>query len=387
MKKSKKILLIVAAALIFTGCMMMGVAWLSLSKMSEDEIAFMQFEEETHTITEPFNDLIISTINSSIEILPSSDGTCRVVCDNNEKMYHQVFFQESENGTALHIAQHNEWEWYETLGGLYRDKAPTLTVYLPQAEYEVLHAGTASGDITINLGFHFQTLLTNSTSGNTDLSELEAEYLSAYSSSGDISIRSIQVAQDTYLENVSGFTRAEHLTASALTTASSSGDTVLEHVTSGYLNMRSVSGEMHIYSCTFSSSSYFETSSGGVEIANSACGDQTLHSVSGSVTLQSVQTIAMELRTTSGDVQLWDVLCEGNAHVETVSGEIAFSRLDAANLDFVTSSGNVSGDLLSPKIFITETSSGIVEVPHSDQNAGTCNIRTVSGDIHIVLTS
>lgn len=385
MKKSKKIALIASAVCILAGLCMATTAWFSLQNADPSELSTMQFEEKSHTITEPFNDVIISTINSSIEILPSSDGICRVVCDDNEKLYHQVFFQESEDGTALHIVQHDEWEWYETLGGLHWDEDPILTVYLPQTEYEILDAVSGSGDITVAPDFRFRTLSTRSTSGNTALTGLKAENLLVNSSSGDISLRSVQVAEAIVLENVSGFTRVENLTASELNTASSSGDTVLENITSEYLNMRSVSGAARVYGSNFSNTSYFETSSGSIEIVDSLCGDQTLHSVSGSVTLQNVQANAMELRTTSGDVKLWEVHCEGNTHFETVSGEIMFTGLDAANLDFVTSSGVVSGSLLTPKNFITQTSSGYVEVPYSDPEAGTCSVQTVSGDIIITI--
>lgn len=385
MKKSKKILLIVAAALILTGCITMGAAWGSLSKMSREEIAFIQFEEKTHTITEPFNDMIISTINSSIQILPSSDGSCRVVCDDNEKLYHQVSFQESEGGTTLHIAQHNEWEWYETLGGLHWEEDPVLTVYLPQTEYEVMDAASGSGDITVAPDFRFRTLHLNSTSGNTTLTELEAEHLNVLSASGDILLRSVRVSEGVYLQNVSGFTRVENLTASELTTASSSGDTVLENAFSGYLSVRTISGVTRVHSGNFSDTSYFETSSGDIEIVDSVCGDQTLHSVSGNVALYNVRTSAMELRSTSGDLELQNVLSDGNAHCETVSGEITLIGSDAENLELVTSSGDVSGNLLTPKIFITETASGIVDIPPTDQSGGTCYVRTTSGNISIVI--
>ena len=385
MKKSKKILLIAAVALILTGCITMGAAWASLSKMSAEEIAFMQFEEKTHTITEPFNDIIISTINSSIQILPSSDGSCRIVCDDNEKMYHQVSFQESEDGTVLHIAQRNEWKWYETLGGLHWEETPVLIVYLPQTEYEILDAVSGSGDITVAPDFRFGTLHLNSTSGNTALTELEAEHLNVLSASGDILLRSVRVSEGVSLQNVSGFTRVENLTASELTTVSFSGDTDLENASSGYLSVRTISGITRVHSGNFSDTSYFETSSGDMEIVDSLCGDQTLKTVSGNVALYNVRTRAMELRSTSGDLELQNVLSDGNAHCETVSGEITLIGSDAENLELVTSSGDVSGNLLSPKNFITETSSGYVDVPPSDESAGTCYIRTVSGNISIVI--
>lgn len=385
MKKSKKILLIAAVALILTGCITMGAAWASLSKMSAEEIAFMQYEEQTHTITEPFNDIIISTINSSIQILPSSDGSCRIVCDDNEKMFHQVSFQESEDGTVLHIAQRNEWKWYETLGGLHWEEPPVLIVYLPQAEYEILDAVSGSGDITVAPDFRFGTLHLNSTSGNTALTGIEAEHLNVLSASGDILLRSVRVSEDAYLQNVSGFTRVENLTASELTSYASSGETVLENASAEYLNTSTVSGFIRVYDGNFSNTSYFETSSGDIEIVDSECGEQRIKTVSGKLSLQNITGISLTTETSSGSIGIFEAFYSHSALCNTVSGEIQFSGLDAENLEFITSSGDISGNLRSPKNFITETSSGYMDVPPSDESAGTCSIRTVSGNVSIVI--
>lgn len=385
MKKCKKILLIVSVICILAGCVMMASAWFSLLDMESDEIATMQFEEKTHTITDAFSQINISTVNSSIKILPSTDGSCRVICDDNEKLYHEVSVQKVEDGSVLYINQCDEWEWYEALGGLHWEEDPVLTVYLPETEYEILHAASGSGDITVAPDFSFRTLYTRAISGNTSLSEIKAGFMTVYSSSGDIAARTVQVENDAYLENVSGFTQVEDLTSSALTVVSSSGDTVMENISSGRLGISSISGYITLLRGHFSDSTHFEASSGQIVIVDSLCGDQTLHTVSGNVTLQSVQTTAMELGSSSGTLALWDVTCSKNAHYQTVSGEIMFSGLDAENLDFVTSSGDVSGDLLSSKNFITETASGYIEVPPSVEDAGTCYVNTASGNINIVI--
>lgn len=387
MKKSKKILLIVAAVCILLGAAMMAAAWQSLVDMESGEIATMQFEETTHTIAEEFDDIIINTQNSTIEILPSSDGTCRVVCDDNEKMFHQVSFQKSNDGTVLYIAQHNEWEWYETLDGLHWQEDPVLTLYLPKSEYEVVDVITGSGDITIAPDFRFRTLSTNAVSGNTKLAALSAENLQVRSTSGDISVRSAQVKDNVYLQNISGFTRAENIITAQMTTYTSSGDTTLECITSDHLRSESVSGHIRVYNSSFRDTSDFESSSGQIEIVDSNSGEQTVQTVSGSVTMQNVNGSNLIISTSSSTVTLLEALYSSNVLCNTVSGEIMFTGLDAANLELITSSGDVSGNLLSPKNFITETSSGYVDVPPSDESAGTCHISTISGNISIAVES
>ena len=47
-----------------------------------------------------------------------------------------------------------------------------------------------------------------------------------------------------------------------------------------------------------------------------------------------------------------------------------------------TGTGNVTGSLLTEKIFLTETGTGRVEVPQT-ATGGKCQIRTGTGDIRI----
>ena len=54
-------------------------------------------------------------------------------------------------------------------------------------------------------------------------------------------------------------------------------------------------------------------------------------------------------------------------------------------LEFLSTSGGVSGNLLSPKNFIVDTNSGYVSFPPSDESAGICHISTVSGNISIAI--
>ena len=385
MKKSKMILILLAVVFILAGTAMVAGAYISLVNDATSQIAALEFHEETHTITEPFTKLNIHTINSSIEILPSSDGVCRIVCDDSEKLYHSFSVTESVQGVQLNINQRDDWQWYEMLDDLYRQDDIALRIYLPEAEYVLVHAYSASGDITIAPDFRFQTVNTYTASGNTKLTDLHAEHLTVHSVSGDMALRSIDVKEDVFVDNVSGFTRLEHITAVNITTSASSGNTALEYITSNQLRSQSVSGQMIVYFSNLSNTSYFETGSGSIEIVDSECGEQTVEAVSGSVTLQNVRGASLNARSSSGNISVWEGMYSGNVLCHTISGFVRFTGLDGENLEFNTSSGDVSGNLLSAKNFITETTSGYAVVPPSDRTAGTCHICTISGNINIAI--
>ena len=385
MKKSKVILIIISLVCILIGAAMVTGAYFSLVNDASGQLAALEFQEKTHAITEPFTKLNIRTVNSSIEILPSSDGICRIVCNDNEKLYHDFSVTESPQGIQLNINQRDDWQWYEMLDGLYRVDELKLQVYLPEAEYDLLHANSASGDIKIAPDFRCQTVSTYTASGNTKITDLQTRHLTANTVSGDLILRNIEAAEDAFLESISGFMQIENLKATNITTHSSSGGAALENVSSDYLRATSVSGEIRVMGSNFCDTSYFETGSGSIEIVDSNCGEQSVNTVSGNATMQDVSGSSLNARSSSGDISLWDTLYSGNVLCHTVSGEIQFTGLDAQMLEFLSTSGDVSGNLLSPKNFIVDTTSGYVAVPPSDEKAGTCHIRTVSGNISIAI--
>ena len=385
MKKAKLVLIIVSVICIILGAAMAVSAYFSLANDTSKQLAAIKFEEMTHTIEESFTKLNIHTVNSSIEILPSPDGVCRIVCDDSEKLYHDVSVTESVQGVQLNINQQEDWQWYEMLYGLYRAEDIRVRVYLPESEYELLHADSTNGDITVAPDFRFQTVNTHTSSGNTKLTALNSDSLTAVTVSGNLVLRNIEAASDVYAQNANGFIQAEHATAPNITVFSSSGGTVLDHVSADYLHTSAVSGEIRVLSGSFRDSSYFETDSGDIGITDSQCGENVMLTLSGNVALQNVNGISLNISTSSGEILIEDALYSENVLCHTDSGAILFRGLDAANLEFHSTSGGVSGNLLSPKNFIIETTSGFVNVPRSDEGSGICIITTFSGNIDITI--
>ena len=72
--------------------------------------------------------------------------------------------------------------------------------------------------------------------------------------------------------------------------------------------------------------------------------------------------------------------------IDTTSGEIELERCDAQGLLLKSNSGDISGTLLSEKRFVTDTTSGDVNVPNTAPLiAGACEVTTTSGDIFFTI--
>lgn len=274
------------------GAVMIGFDFKVLGKMD--------FEDKTHNMTEDFSDIEISGIECDIRFELSTDGQCRVVTTDSQKILTSV---ETENGT-LTVTRTDARAWYERIGIWYGEDL-AITVYLPQKEYGKLYIKSVSGDIDVPYGFTFQT----------------AEVLST---SGDISF--------------------EAVTNNGLTVKTTSGDLEAKNATGGTVAVKAVSGD---------------------------------------IILSKISAEELTVETTSGDIELRSVLTKGKTDIQAVSGDVELNSSDAGSFYVKTVSGSVGGSILSPKNFITKTTSGDFSIPASDTSAGAFEVTTTSGDVRI----
>ena len=84
----------------------------------------------------------------------------------------------------------------------------------------------------------------------------------------------------------------------------------------------------------------------------------------------------------TGNVALTNVIASQAFSLERTTGNIDLHGCDAGELFIKTSTGNVTGSLLSEKVFITDTSTGNISVPKT-ASGGKCEITTSTGNITI----
>lgn len=241
-----------------------------------------------------------------------------------------VFFEEAnakhivsvKDGTLI-IERNHAVKWHDRIGINLHD--PDIKVFLPQQQYDTLTITESTGDIEIPKEFTFDTIDISLSTGD----------VRNYTSASSIKIKT--TTGDIYTENIS----AENLSLS---------------VTTGKVTARSVAckGELNIAVTT---------------------GDATLTDV-----------VCNELNTAgnTGDITLENVTAAENVSIVRSTGDVKFQNCDAGALTIETDTGDVTGNLLSEKIFITETSTGTVDIPRST-TGGICQISTSTGDIKITI--
>lgn len=299
--------------------LILAFAAMALVGFDVEGLNTMKFETRTYEVRDSFQHIEIRDMDCDVRLLPAGGGQCRVVCTESDQIINTV---EVEDG-VLTVTRRDNRKWYGRMG-IWWSGGADVTVYLPEREYESIVLKTVSGEIDVPEDFAFAAADVNTTSG-------------------DI----------TFLARTSGGLNIQS-TSGAITAGGAAGGPVR-----------------------------MTTTSGDVRLSDAAAEELSVKTTSGEVELSRVTARALDVTTTSGGIGLRLVRAEGDARLETVSGGVELRDFDAAGIAIKTSSGEVDGTLLSPKNFVTDTVSGDVRTPASDPSAGTCKIKTTSGDIRL----
>lgn len=118
-------------------------------------------------------------------------------------------------------------------------------------------------------------------------------------------------------------------------------------------------------------------------LSANAC-DLTLST--GDMNLTDIQCKNINATASTGDIHLKNVIADQEFSAQTGTGDIFLEGCDANRLKIKTTTGDVKGWLLSPKVFVAQTNTGDVSIPQSAEG-GLCEITTGTGDIDVDVTT
>ncbi len=311
---------LIAAASLVTAGAIMFAAAMTAHHWDFSRLSTVHFETNTYEISEAFSGIKLNTETADILFAVSDDNTCRVVCYEEEKRKHSVGVQDG----ALTVSAVDGREWHDYIS--FSFQSPKVTVYLPKTEYASLVIEGSTGDITLPEDFTF---------GSMDLSLSTGNVESLASSRGLMRIGT-----------TTGYIRLQDLSAGELDLA----------VTTGHVDIQSVS-----------------------------CGGNAGICVStGDTVLADVSCNSISSAGSTGDIALKNVITEGIISIERSMGDVRLEGCDAGELEINTGTGNVTGSLLSSKVFIAHSDTGDIDVPET-ASGGKCKITTDTGDIRITI--
>ena len=284
------------------------------------KLSTAKYETNNYQIHEDYKSISIVTNTADIVFVPAENGESSVVCFEQKNMKHSVAVL---NGKLI-IELVDTRKWYEHIGINFN--TPKITVSIPQGEYGSLSIKGSTGDVEIPNAFTFESM---------DISNSIGDIKNAASASGDIRIHT------------------------------STGDIRVEKVSAAALDL--------------------SVSTGGIAVSNATCeGDVKIKVSTGETNLNNIMCKNVISGGSTGDITLKNVIAADKYSIERSTGDVKFSGCDAAEIRIETDTGDVSGTLLSQKVFITETSAGRIRIPKTT-SGGKCEIKTSTGDIDISL--
>ena len=124
-------------------------------------------------------------------------------------------------------------------------------------------------------------------------------------------------------------------------------------------------------------------STGKVTVSGATCErDVTVGVSTGKTYLTDTRCKSVISSGDTGDIYLNNVIATEKFSIERSTGDVKFDGSDATGIFVKTDTGDVTGSLLTDKIFITHTDTGDVDVPKT-ATGGKCEITTSTGDINI----
>ena len=107
-----------------------------------------------------------------------------------------------------------------------------------------------------------------------------------------------------------------------------------------------------------------------------------ISNTTGDVALNNVTADTLNIRITTGKIELTNVITSGKISLKVTTGNIVFNGCDGAEIKAKATTGSIKGTLLSPKIFLTNTTTGKINVPRTT-SGGICDLSTTTGKIDI----
>lgn len=291
---------------------------MSMLKWDFSKLSTGKYETNHYVIEEQFKNISIETDTADLIFISSADGQCRVECFEETKAKHSVSVENEE----LVIRVVNKKAWYDFIGFFFH--SPKVTVYLPDDAYASLFIDADTGDVTIPGDFRFSNIGISLSTGNVEC-----------------------------LASVSGFLKIK----------SSTGDIHVSKVSADTLNLSATTGN--------------------ITVSNVLCEEDVLLEVStGKTVLTEVKCKNLVSNGSTGNLVLQNVMAAGAFTLERSTGSIRFEGSDAAEIYAKTDTGNITGTLLSDKVFIATSDTGKVDVPKT-VSSGKCEFTTDTGNIVI----
>jgi len=342
MRKSIKVLLIIASSLVGFGILCMSLAF----AFGGAGMFFKPHNNSKVTIMSATFDEVdvinVKEVSNDVKIIKSQDNQVKVTYGIGDDFSYYV----KQVDDTLYVEYDDFRHWYDYLVVFGSFNEPDLIIEVPEKTLNELNIKCTSGDIEAKSVDSLVTTL-KTHSGFIEVGGNVGD-LTATSTSGGVKLNSD--------------TEAQYAVVSA---------------TSGKLTLSgNIKGDL-----------IADNTSGGIDINELTCINADVRNTSGKIKGESLRAETLKADNVSGGIRLKDAVCTGDMTLEATSGSINLESVDAENYDLHTTSGSIKAEILTAKVYSIKSTSGSEKKPALDANAqGVLTAKTTSGNIKIEVT-
>ena len=290
--------MITAIAFVLIGCVLFGIVMVE-SKWDFTNLSTVEYETNTHSVTDAYTQISIATDTADIVLAPSEDGNTSVVCYEQTDLAHRVLVQDG----TLCVELLDDRKWYDYIGIHFG--APSITVYLPAGVYGDLKVAGSTCDLQIQPGFTFENMDVALTTGDIHMDQITATSIDASVSTGYITASSVTCDEDMTIRVSTGDVALAEVQCRNLITNGNTGDlTLSDTVATESISVTRTTGDVQFDSCDATALSIV-TDTG--DVSGSLRTDKVFvaHTDTGRVRVPSTTTGGRcEITTDTGDITI-----------------------------------------------------------------------------------
>lgn len=226
---------IAALVLLLVGCVLAGIS-LKVEGLDRFIVNDEDYEKLEFVCRDAVESVIIEDSDQDIEIIPATDGVCRLEYAEGELDKYDISL---ENG-VLRIERNARFGIFN-----FADfRTRVMRLYLPEGDYEKLRIDVSSGDVTVEKGFGFSEIMIELASGDVNMKGVTAGNVEISAASGGIGITDV-AAEDIEIDTASGDIFMKNVAVSGKVEAeTASGDIGFSGLNAGYIEFDTASGDV-----------------------------------------------------------------------------------------------------------------------------------------------
>lgn len=314
MRTRTKLWLIVAAFLVLIGCILFTSVMTTLG-WNFKVLATVDYETNTHEISETFDNISMNTDTADIEFAFSDDGKCRVECHEKENEKHSVTV---EDGT-LTIELIDEISIASI--GLSFD-SPKITLYLPKTEYASLHIKESTGDIKIPKDFIFKDVDMSLSTGDVAFNASATEAIKIKTNTGDISVKNTVAGSLDFTVSTGKVTVSDVTCEGDVKVGVSTGKTYLTNIVCQSVISSGNTGDISLNNVVCAERISIERSTGDVKFDGSDAAEIFVKTDTGDVKGSLLTDKVFITKTDTGKINVPKSVTGGRCEITTDTGDI-----------------------------------------------------------------